>query len=49
MVRYGYASSVPEMLERIKYDFIYLENASLLMDFKILLHSITTIFTGKGK
>ena len=49
MVRFGYASSVPEMLERMKFDLMYIENASLLLDLKIMLYSLKIIFTGTGK
>lgn len=48
MVRYGYAKSVDEMLERLPYDLLYIENVSLGVDLRIMLHTINTIFTGKG-
>ncbi len=48
MVKFGYARTVAEMVERTRYDLIYLSNMSVAVDFKILLHTVKTVFTGKG-
>lgn len=48
-VKYGYAENVEEMIKRLKYDIIYLENMSLAMDFRILMATIIIIIQGRGK
>jgi len=48
-VRYGYASDVDEMLERLPYDMMYLKNISLYIDFKIMIYTIMVSMKAKGK
>lgn len=48
-VKYGYAENVDEMVDRLKYDIIYLENMSLYLDLKILIYTVKTVFEGSGK
>jgi lipopolysaccharide/colanic/teichoic acid biosynthesis glycosyltransferase len=49
MVQFGYASTVDEMIERMQHDVYYVEHASLLFDFKIMMHTLKLIFSGMGK
>ena len=48
-VKYGYASNVKEMLERLPYDMLYLKNISLYIDFKILIYTFMVSIKGNGK
>jgi exopolysaccharide biosynthesis polyprenyl glycosylphosphotransferase len=49
MVQYGYAENVEQMIERMKYDLLYIENCSLALDIKILLYTFMVILQGRGK
>jgi exopolysaccharide biosynthesis polyprenyl glycosylphosphotransferase len=48
-VKYGYASSVEEMLQRLNYDILYIENMSLALDIKILFYTVFVVLQGRGK
>ena len=49
MVKFGYAASVEEMIERMPYDLMYVENVNILLDIRILLLTFATLAKGKGK
>ena len=48
-IKYGYAENIDQMLERLKYDLLYIENMSIANDFRILYFTIMTVIEGKGK
>ena len=48
-VKFGYASNIDEMVERLQYDILYLENMSIAMDFKILIYTVLIVLQGRGK
>lgn len=48
MVKFGYASSIRQMVERTKFDLIYITNMSIALDIKIMIYTVRTIFRGAG-
>ncbi len=47
-VKFGYAENIDEMIQRLQFDLLYIQNMSLFMDFKIMLYTVLTILRGKG-
>ncbi|WP_343631497.1 sugar transferase [Fluviicola sp.] len=48
-VKYGYAENVDQMIQRMKFDLLYLRNRSIALDLKILMHTVLIIVKAKGK
>ncbi len=49
VVKFGYAENIDQMIQRMKYDLLYLKNRSLALDFKIMFYTFITIIKAKGK
>jgi len=48
-IRYGYAETVDEMVERLRYDLTYMRNFNLALDFKIMLYTASIMLRGRGQ
>lgn len=47
-IRYGYANSLEEEMQKIRYDLYYLKHMSFWLDLKILFETVATVFSGRG-
>jgi len=48
-IKFGYASNLNQMLQRFRFDLLYIENMGLLLDLRILYYTIIVLFQGKGR
>ena len=48
-VKFGYAENVDEMIERLRWDILYIENMSIEMDIKILIYTVMIVLKKEGK
>ncbi len=47
-VKLGYTDTIEKMLERLRWDLIYIQNASFLLDLKILAFTLVVVLKRKG-
>ncbi len=47
-IKHKYDESLNDVREKLKYDFYYIENMSLKLDFKIMINTVLVIFFMKG-
>lgn len=48
-VKFGYAENVGQMLQRLRYDLLYIDNASMWLDVRVMLLTARVMIQGKGK
>ena len=48
-IKQKYDKNVDDVRQKLKYDFFYIENLSLFLDFKILFITMYMILFGKGR
>jgi exopolysaccharide biosynthesis polyprenyl glycosylphosphotransferase len=48
-VKFGYAENVEQMLQRMKFDLIYMKNRSIALDIKIMFYTVIIVFKAQGK
>lgn len=47
-VRYSYASSVEDTMEKLQYDLFYIKNMSIVLDLMIMLETVKTVLLRRG-
>jgi len=45
---FGYAETIDQTIEKLKYDLFYVKHMSVWIDLRILLRSVATVLTGSG-
>lgn len=48
-IKIGYSDTVEKMVDRLRYDIIYMDNMTIQTDIKILFYSVGVILKGKGQ
>ena len=48
-VKFGYAENIEQMVKRLTFDIIYIENRSLALDLKIMIYTFVIILQRRGK
>jgi lipopolysaccharide/colanic/teichoic acid biosynthesis glycosyltransferase len=48
-VKGSYDNTIEDVKQKLQYDFFYVENMSLTLDFKILMHTVYVMLAGRGQ
>ncbi len=48
-INYGYVSNVTETAVKLEYDLYYIKHRTLMMDIRIVLRTIGTVFGFRGR
>ena len=48
-IKFGYAASIPEMLQRFRFDLLYMQHRNLLLDIRILYYTCIVLLQGRGR